>query len=552
MSFNHTAYPQWSTDPNVNNPICTTVNDQTDPIIISDGSGGAIIVWNDKRGGNPDIYAQRIDANGIVQWTANGVAISTVAYDQSYPAIVSDGTGGAIITWLDSRSGIDYDIYAQRIDSNGIVQWTADGVAISTAANYQTYPTIVIDGNGGAIIIWQDMRSGNYDIYAQRINAEGIVQWSVDGVAICIESGSQDNPRVISDGSGGAITTWNDHRSSNYDIYAQLINSNGEVQWTANGEEICTTLWEQSFPALVSDDGGGAIISWEDRRDPPVDIYAQRINANGVVQWATDGVAISALSFEQVSPAIVSDGSGGAIITWQVNSSGNDYNIYVQRIDSNGTVQWTPNGVAICTAGHHQQDPTIISDGSNGVIITWEDRRSGTNYNIYAQSIDASGIVQWAVDGVAISTATFDQIFPTLVNDGSGGAIITWQDYRVAYPDSIDIYAQQVNVNGELGVVTEVAVEPGIAITLTLLQNYPNPFNPSTSIQYAINSRQFVTLKVYDILGREVARLVNEERPAGIYNVEFRMQNLKLSSGIYLYKLQAGSFVEIKKMVLIR
>jgi hypothetical protein len=82
-----------------------------------------------------------------------------------------------------------------------------------------------------------------------------------------------------------------------------------------------------------------------------------------------------------------------------------------------------------------------------------------------------------------------------------------------------------------------------------LQQNYPNPFNPSTSIQYAISSTQFVTLKVYDLLGREVATLVNEEKPAGSYNVEFRMQNLELSSGIYFYKLQAGDFVETKKMI---
>ncbi len=86
----------------------------------------------------------------------------------------------------------------------------------------------------------------------------------------------------------------------------------------------------------------------------------------------------------------------------------------------------------------------------------------------------------------------------------------------------------------------------------SLLQNYPNPFNPSTSIQYAISSTQFVTLKVYDVLGREVATLVNEEKPAGTYNVQFTMNNVQLSSGIYFYKLQAGDFVETKKMILLK
>ncbi|MCH7772115.1 MAG: T9SS type A sorting domain-containing protein [Bacteroidetes bacterium] len=84
----------------------------------------------------------------------------------------------------------------------------------------------------------------------------------------------------------------------------------------------------------------------------------------------------------------------------------------------------------------------------------------------------------------------------------------------------------------------------------SLDQNYPNPFNPSTSIQYAVSSMQFVSLKVYDLLGREVATLVNEEKPVGNYEVEFIGDGL--TSGIYFYQLRAGNYVETKKMVLLR
>jgi hypothetical protein len=85
-----------------------------------------------------------------------------------------------------------------------------------------------------------------------------------------------------------------------------------------------------------------------------------------------------------------------------------------------------------------------------------------------------------------------------------------------------------------------------------LYQNYPNPFNPSTTISYQLSKAGFVTLKVYDILGNEVSTLVNEEKPAGVFNVEFRMQNLELSSGIYFYQLKAGNYVETKKMILMK
>ena len=87
-------------------------------------------------------------------------------------------------------------------------------------------------------------------------------------------------------------------------------------------------------------------------------------------------------------------------------------------------------------------------------------------------------------------------------------------------------------------------------ITFYLHQNYPNPFNPITSIQYAVSSRQFVSLKVYDVLGNEIASLVDEEKPVGSYEIKF--DGTGLTSGIYFYRIQAGDFVETKKMVLMK
>jgi hypothetical protein len=83
-----------------------------------------------------------------------------------------------------------------------------------------------------------------------------------------------------------------------------------------------------------------------------------------------------------------------------------------------------------------------------------------------------------------------------------------------------------------------------------LFQNYPNPFNPVTSLQYTVGSRQYVTLKVYDLLGNEIATLVNEEKPAGKYEVQFIASNL--SSGIYYYRLEANRSAQTKKMILLR
>ena len=83
-----------------------------------------------------------------------------------------------------------------------------------------------------------------------------------------------------------------------------------------------------------------------------------------------------------------------------------------------------------------------------------------------------------------------------------------------------------------------------------LRQNYPNPFNPATAITYQIPRTGFVTLKVYDVLGREVATLVNEEKPAGSYEMQFTANGL--TSGIYFYQLNTGNYSETKKMILLK
>lgn len=100
------------------------------------------------------------------------------------------------------------------------------------------------------------------------------------------------------------------------------------------------------------------------------------------------------------------------------------------------------------------------------------------------------------------------------------------------------------------GILTAISVEKQLPDKFQLFQNYPNPFNPETAINYQLSSRSFVTLKVFDVLGREVATLVNEEKPAGRYEVSFNAN--KLSSGIYFYTVTAGSFHKTKKMLLLK
>jgi hypothetical protein len=442
------AHAQWAINPAINNAICTATDVQYYPTIASDGSGGSIIAWQDRRNGaNFDIYVQRIDASGVVQWTQNGVAICDVTADQKFPGIISDGAGGAIIAWNDYYGGSG-DIYAQKINASGVVQWTQNGAAVCNASSPQDNCKIVSDGAGGAIISWDENRNGNIDIYAQRINASGVVQWTPGGVPICVVLSSKGYPAIISDGAGGAILTWHENRSgAGLEIYAQKINASGVVQWTPNGYAFCPATYKAN-PAIVSDGAGGAIIAWQDYRNGNADIFAQKILASGTTLWDPTGIEICDVVNDQYPPAIVSDGLGGAIITWRDFRSGSNQDIYAQKINASGAVQWTLNGVELCTEPNNQGDPAIIGDGAGGAMIMWEDERSGTSSDIYAQKISAAGAVQWASDGVPLGTAIKGQYDPAIVSDGAGGATAAWMDFRNV--DS-DIYAQKIDKYGFLG-----------------------------------------------------------------------------------------------------
>ena len=440
----------WSSNTHENTAICTASGQQSSLQIVSDGAGGVIIAWEDTRNVHFDIYAQRIDAHGNVLWKKDGVSICSAPENQNRPRIVSDGSGGAIITWHDVRNGIsNSDIYAQHIDADGNVQWTKDGIPVCAVANAQNSPCIATDGAGGAIIIWQDFRTNYADLYAQRINKNGESLWAKDGVLVCGTSGAQSAPVVVVDGVGGVIVVWQDFRRTYADIYAQRVDGSGKTAWERSGVALCNAPGHESFPVITGNGAEGAIVAWVDTRNGNNDVFAQQVDGNGTVQWLTNGIPVCTVSGNQNYPVMVSDGAGGAILAWWDMRSG-DFNIYAQRIDLTGNALWVKDGLAVCVEANIQNCAYISSDGSGGAIISWNDNRVSA-FDVYVQRIDPKGLAKWNNNGVAVSTAFDTQCFPVTINDGTGGAIIIWQDSRDSDKSYWDVYAQKINGQGSLG-----------------------------------------------------------------------------------------------------
>lgn len=432
--------------------VCTVSGVQDLPVVVSDGTGGAIIAWRDDRVINTDIYAQRVDADGNILWPGTAMPICTAPQSQSYPSIVSDDSGGAIIAWQDPRSGV-VAVYIQRINEDGYIQWQAEGVPVCVDQTGLLIGQMIPDGSGGAIIAWHDFRYSRNYVFVQKINAAGAVQWTVNGVSVSTLWFHQQNPVLASDGAGGAIIAWEDRRNGAADIYGQRIDAAGAVQWGTDGIAVCNAAYVQRYPRIIADGSGGAIIAWEDRRNNNnYDIFAQRVDGSGAVQWASGGVAVSATTYDQMDCRIVPAESGDAMVAWVDYRSGGSSDIYAQRIDTGGICQWTSNGVLVCGAAGNQLNVQLVANGSGGAVVVWDDERNGAgNFDLYAQRIDGDGSSAWTADGVVVCGAAADQTSPQLAADQWGGASFAWMDERGGLGD---IYSQKIDAAGEIGTAT--------------------------------------------------------------------------------------------------
>jgi hypothetical protein len=468
--------------------------------------------------------------------------------------MVSDGAGGAIVAWRDLRT-TPSDIYAQRVSPSGTVQWTPDGVPLCAAAGSQYEPRIASDLKGGAIVAWADNRSGNSDIYVQRIASDGSISWAADGVALCTAANDQSFLSIASDGAGGAIVAWVDFRRTIYgDIYAQRVGANGTVRWSTNGVALCTTGGENVYPEVTSDGSGGAIVTWMDGRmgaDPyglvPYDIYAQRVLASGAVQWQANGVVACDAASQQQGPKIVSDGMGGAIIAWWDARSASEA-LYAQRMAPDGTALWPANGVDLAAAYYNGADPEIDSDGAGGAVVAWADYR-GNAWNVYAQRISPTGTLLWGVNGVAVCLAAGDQGEPAIATSITEEAIVSWQDARSG-TGAYDIYAQRVLADGSLGGGTVgVLASPPIALGLDPIS--PNPsVRRAVRVRFSLASSSAAVLEMYDVAGRRVAaREVGSLGPG--HHVLDIGEGAHLPPGIYMLRLRQGASVRTTRAVVL-
>jgi hypothetical protein len=304
------------------------------PQITPDNNGGAFIVWQNLPGtpGTNDIYVQHVDSAGIQYWPEDGLAICDTFYNQGYPVLCPDGKGGVFIAWQDQRDSTDIDIYGQYIDSSKILIWQENGIVLCQTEGNVEFPVITGDGQGGAFVAWIDYRNSEPDIGLQQVSSTGELRFGEAATLVCSAGNQQSNATIVSDGNGAYIV-WQDGRTGDYNIYAQYIDQEASAQWTENGIVINNEDQYQLIPAALVDDQGNCFITWRDNRDHDWgDIYGQVVNSAGELLWPDEGVALAtAGGLEQEEPVVELISPGNYVTSWRDRRNETDYDVYVQK-----------------------------------------------------------------------------------------------------------------------------------------------------------------------------------------------------------------------------
>ena len=497
-------------------------------------------------GGNYDFITIKYDTNGDTVWVRyyNGPGNNR----DVIRAITIDGVGNVYVTG-ESYGTSDYDIATIKYNSAGVQQWVAryngpangaDGssaIAVDTSGN--VYVTGYSDGDASPVFRQDDYVTIKY-------SSSGTEQWATryDGPGnfhdVSNAIGLDNNNNVyVTGGSSGSGTR--------YDYATIKYNSVGVEQWVEvyNGP---ANYNDTAYDIAVDDSGNVYVTGSSDGASSDNQDFATiKYNSAGVQQWLVryDGGGGGDDAY-----AMFLDESGSLYITGESRTPVSPYSYDYLTIKYNaytGDSVWTAryNG----PASGIDLPLSVTSDVSGNVYVTGYSDGGATGYDYTTLKYNNAGAQQWFLRYNGSGNGS--DIANTVAVDMSGNVYVTGTSSGNGTLNDI------VTIKYSQNPTIVPGTSSGLPENYYLAQNYPNPFNPTTSIQYAIGSlpdgkagKQFVSLKVYDVLGNEVATLVKEEKPAGSFEVSWNADNLP--SGIYFYRIIAGSYVETKKMVLLK
>ncbi|HOK79969.1 MAG TPA: putative Ig domain-containing protein [bacterium] len=411
---------------------------QCDVRVASDGDNGAIFSWTDASGGNiqgNNVRINRIDEDGNKLWGPGGMLLQN-GDSGGNESISSDGQGGVFAVWNYGGYRLWYPrAKASHIGGNGNVIATMDSISSKGGDDGEgsaiAGPVVKMSSSGTSLLGWEDSRDGSYygwrSLRVQKFS-EG-PEWTLGGVRVSLPNNNIDNIvsycDIVSDGSGGLIAFWSDNRNGNKDIFAQRVDSSGNIVWQEGGIPTCTAQGEQGNLQAVSDNSNGAIVVWVDTRSGTSQIYAQRISQDGTILWQENGVLIG----NGTTPLIINSLNGNYFIFWKKSDK-----IYAQKIGNDGVGWWQDGGVQVSDSNF---DELKAASDVDGAVVIW------TNGNIYAQKLFNNGTVDinsplTITTGKDLPTGALEKNYNTRIGAiGGNGNRYTWQIIEGKLPQGL-------------------------------------------------------------------------------------------------------------------
>ncbi len=453
----------------------------------------------------------------------NNSAASVTSFNNAW-CVAANGSVVHVV-WSDGRDA-NFEIYYKRSTDSGIT-WGAD-TRLTNTSGVSEWPSIAVSGLN-VHVVWHDRITSGGTYYKR--STDGGVSWGPD---LLLRSNTVTLGSISLALSGSSVhVVWHENIGANYEIYYKR-STDGGTNWGTD-TRLTVDSATSGYPCITAS-GSVVHVVWHDGRQGSsnFEIYYIRSTDGGTTWGAetrlTNNPAVSGY------PCITSSGQAVHVV-WNDVRDGNNEIYY--KYSSDGGVSWGAD-TRLTNNSAVSQNASLSLSGSN-LHLVWIDNRDG-NYEVYYKR-STDGGVSWETD----TRLTNDVAFSTYASVSASGPVVhvVWQDLR-DFANG-EIYYKQNPTGNPIGIIN---INSELPQSFSLSQNYPNPFNPKTVISFQLAVNSFASLKVYDLLGREVATLVNEQLQPGTYEVDW--DGSGFASGVYYYKLSAGDYTETRKMVLIK
>ncbi len=439
------ARASWPDNPGVNLAIGDRSGEQTQPKIAVRPDGGAYVSWFDNSGGGYDVYLQRLDSDGNELWPHNGVLVADRGFSstQDY-GLDLDADGSALLAFRDDRSG-STQITVAKIAPDGSAAWGPSGIQITRGTDFVAAPKVAGTTDGHVVVAW----TNNSDVALLKLDPTGQPVWARVTIAAIGGDGTSASDLVAAD-AGGVIVSMVRGFLSPKHLHAQKLDTDGNTLWGVVPPAVFDggALQTGNFPQFVPDGSGGGAFAWYSVG--PLQCHGQRVRSDGSEAFPHNGTAVATGPEPRTAPDVsFNPATSETYVFWREERGGPspEFGVYGQKFDANGVRQWGDTGVEIAPLTTTELTQTRQVAWSDGALVAWVSTLAFGNQTIHAARVDASGALVWK-NATDISNVTSSKSRLALAHTSNDNAIMVWADGR---NDANDIYGQNVNNDGTLG-----------------------------------------------------------------------------------------------------